>query len=83
MLDGVFTILWMHLGLAEEANPLLRPVLHQSALTFIVLKLGAVSGGTVFLWWRRWHPMAVAGIVASFLVYAAVFLHHLGGIAVH
>ena len=83
VLDGVLTILWTHLGLAEEANPLLRPVLRHSAIAFIVLKLGAVSGGTVFLWRRRCHPMAAAAIVGSFLAYFLVFLHHLGGITVH
>ncbi len=80
VLDGVLTILWVHLGLAEEANPLLRPVLRHSAIAFIVLKLGAVSGGTVFLWRRRCHPMAAAAIVGSFLAYYLVLLHHLGGI---
>ncbi len=83
VLDGVLTILWINLGLAKEANPLLRPVLRQSAVAFIVLKLGAVSGGTVFLWRRRCHPMAAVAIIGSFLVYYLVFLYHLGGITVH
>ena len=83
VLDGVLTILWIQLGLAEEANPLLRPVLRHSAIAFIVLKLGAVSSGTMFLWRRRCHPMAAAAIVGSFLAYSLVFLLHLGRIAVH
>jgi hypothetical protein len=79
-LDGILTLLWIQLGVAEEANLLLRPLLRHSALAFISLKLAAVSGGTVFLWRRRCHPMAAAAIVGSFLAYYLVFLHHLGGL---
>jgi hypothetical protein len=77
LVDAVLTLLWVHSGLAHEANPLLEQMVHQRAVVFVVVKLILVSTGVWLLWQRRQHPLAVVGLFASFLLYYGVLLHHL------
>ncbi len=77
LLDALFTLAWVRTGQAEEANALLRDLVNDQALAFIMAKLGLVSLGAIFLWRIRRRPLAVVAIFASFLVYYLVFLYHL------
>jgi len=75
--DGMFTLLWVRLGLATEANHLLRELVEQHAILFMTVKIGLVSLGSLILWSRRQRPTAVVAIFTAFVVYYAVLLYHL------
>ena len=75
--DAIFTLFWIRGGLALEANALMRDLVNEHALGFMLVKLALVSGGSWLLWKRRQHPTAVVAIFAVFLVYYAVLLYHL------
>jgi uncharacterized membrane protein YqjE len=77
LLDAVFTLFWVQSGLAEELNALLRDLVAERALAFVLAKLGLVSLGCVFLWRYRARPLAVVAIFLTFLIYYLVLLHHL------
>lgn len=77
LLDAIFTLWWVRLGLAEEANALLRDLVSERPLAFVLVKLGLVSLGAIFLWLRRQRAFAVIAIFAAFFIYYLVLLHHL------
>ena len=77
LLDAILTMLWVHTGLAQEANPLLKPIVYHHALLFITVKVALGSFGTWLLWQYRHRALAVIGTFSVFIAYYAVFLHHL------
>ena len=78
LLDAIFTLIWVNAGLAREANPLLAEIVHDHPVSFAVVKLGLVAGGSYLLWRNRFRPLAVIGIFAVFLVYYMLLLYHVG-----
>ena len=78
LLDAGLTVLWVHADLADEANPLIRHLVEEHPIVFVVAKMALVGLGTGLLWMRRHRPAAVVGIFAVFLVYYALLLYHLG-----
>jgi hypothetical protein len=78
LLDAVFTLTWVQLGVATEANVLLEGVLDGSAVAFMLVKLGLVSLGVELLWRQRRRPLAVVGLVLCFATYNALLVYHLG-----
>ena len=77
LLDAIFTLFWVRAGLAREANVLMRDLVNEHAVLFVVAKLSLVSLGSLILWRRRAHAGAVVGIFMIFLVYYFVLLYHL------
>ena len=77
LLDAVFTLVWVRAGLAREANALMRDLVNENAVLFVVVKLGLVSLGSLVLWQRRTHAAAVVAIFVVFLVYYLILLYHL------
>jgi hypothetical protein len=77
LLDAVLTIFWVHTGLADEANPLLHPLVHHHAGLFIAMKITLGAVGAWLLWQHRHRAFAVIGVFAVFTAYYAVFLQHL------
>ena len=77
LLDAVFTLVWVRAGLAREANALMRDLVNEHAVLFVVVKLGLVSLGSLVLWRRRTHAAAVVAIFVVFLVYYFILLYHL------
>jgi hypothetical protein len=78
LLDAVFTLTWVQLGVATEANVLLSHVLDASAVAFVLVKIGLVSLGVELLWRQRRRPLAVLGLVICFLAYNVLLVYHLG-----
>ena len=76
-LDATLTYLWVSLGLASEANPLLRNLIEESPLLFFLTKFALVTLGVWLLWRNRMRASAVVGIFAAFLVYYWILLYHL------
>ena len=77
-LDAAFTLLWVNAGLADEANFLLRNLVNNHPLLFVVTKFALVLAGTYILWRNRYNKYAVGGLFLAFLVYYALLLYHLG-----
>jgi Domain of unknown function (DUF5658) len=80
LIDAMFTLVYTHLGLAQEANPLLQQVLAESPLRFMLIKLGLVSLGVALLWRARHRRTAVIGLVASGAMYSWLILYHLSAV---
>jgi hypothetical protein len=77
LLDAVFTLLWVRAGFAREANALMRDLVNEHAVLFVVTKLGLVSLGSTLLWRWRQRAGAVVAIFLAFLAYYLVVLYHL------
>jgi hypothetical protein len=77
LLDGVFTLIWVeHFG-AGEWNVMMRDLVYESPLLFMLVKLTLVSLGTLFLWRNRSNALAVISLFVAFFAYYLVFLFHL------
>jgi hypothetical protein len=77
LLDALFTLIWVRAGLAREANALMRTLVNEHAVAFVVLKLGLVGAGSWLLWTLRERAAAVVAIFVAFLVYYVLLLYHL------
>jgi len=76
VLDGAFTIAFLGLGVAEEANPLMRLAYEQSPLGFMLLKLSVVHAGIGLLWVGRGALAARVALWASVALYAGIVGYH-------
>jgi len=77
LLDAVFTLIWVQYFEAGELNFLLRGLVENNPLLFMVSKLSLVSLGTLFLWRQRSNSLAVMGLWIAFLSYLTILLVHL------
>ena len=77
LIDAIFTLFWVKAGLATEANVLLQRTVNEHPIAFVTIKLTLVSLGSLLLWKRRDHPLAVVGSFVVFLVYYYLLLYHL------
>lgn len=80
LIDALFTIVYTHVGMATESNPLMLQVLSASPVVFMLAKLGLVSLGVLLLWRLRHRRSAVAGLVAVSGAYVMLFLYHLSAV---
>jgi Domain of unknown function (DUF5658) len=76
--DAVFTLFWVHAGMADEGNLLLRELVYDHPLLFVAAKMTLVALGAALLWMRRHRAAAVVAIFGVFLVYYVLLLYHLG-----
>jgi hypothetical protein len=77
LLDGVLTLVWIALGTASEANPLLAQLAHQQPVLFMGVKTALVALGSLLLWRHRKRRAAVVAIFVCFLAYYFLLLYHL------
>ena len=77
LLDAVLTLVWVHAGIAEEANLLLAHVLEKSSVGFVLVKMSLVSLGLILLWQQRSRLLARAGFAVALFAYSALFVYHL------
>lgn len=82
LLDGLFTLAFLQLALAEELNPLMRAAWNDSPLTFMALKLGVVQLGVWILWLHEELRIVRLAVLLAFGLYAGVVLYHLSFLAV-
>lgn len=78
IVDVWCTVLWVRMGIASEANPLLAPLLEHSDWSFITVKMGVVCAGLGFLWQHRDIALVRIGLAVCTAVYASLALYHLG-----
>ena len=77
LLDGLFTLLFLQLGLAEELNPLMRLAYEGSPLSFMALKLGIVHFGVFVLCLHRDLRLAKVALGVGALFYTGIVAYHL------
>lgn len=83
VVDAILTLIWIFMGFAEEANPLMALLLDVHPVLFVLGKLTLVGLGTIVLWRLRRRAAAVVAIFAVFLTYYAIILYHLKAMNVH
>lgn len=76
-LDAVMTLLWVNLGVADEANVLWARLVHELPLVFVIAKLLVVSVGIGVLYHLRRHRLASVGLGLCAGAYVAVSAWHL------
>jgi hypothetical protein len=78
--DAVFTLLYVHTGLAREANPFMESALGGGSVTFMITKLALVSLGVLLL--VRLHPRRAAsiGLIGAAVAYSTLFVYHLSAV---
>ena len=76
--DAVFTLFWVHTGIATEANVLLSDLVERKAVMFALVKMALVSFGVLLLWRHRQRPLATFGIALVCIAYNGLFAYHLG-----
>ena len=78
--DAVFTLVYVHTGLAREGNPFMASALGSGSLAFMTVKLALVSLGVLLLVRLRARPAASAALVAAAIAYSTLFVYHLTGV---
>ncbi|WP_224249685.1 DUF5658 family protein [Hyalangium gracile] len=81
LLDGLFTLTFLQLDVAEELNPLMRVAYESSPLVFMVSKLIIVNAGLTLLCLHRTLRASRLAIRAGALIYAIINVYHLAFLA--
>lgn len=77
LLDGLFTLTFLQLDVAEELNPLMREAYEFSPMLFMVAKLIIVNAGLALLCVHRAMRASVLAIRAGAVIYAVINVYHL------
>ncbi|HLL06417.1 MAG TPA: DUF5658 family protein [Myxococcaceae bacterium] len=77
LLDGLFTLTFLQLDVAEELNPLMREAYEFSPMLFMVAKLIIVNAGLTLLCLHRAMRASVLAIRAGAVIYAVINVYHL------
>jgi len=77
LVDALFTLGFIELGAATEANPLMALLLASGPVTFMIGKLTLVSMGVLLLWRYRARRSAICGLVCATTVYIALCIYHM------
>jgi len=76
--DALFTLVFLQLHLAEEANPLMRAAYEGSPVLFLAVKLLLVHAGALLLWVHRAFAVARTALVVAICLYAVIAAYHCG-----
>lgn len=77
LLDGIFTLVFLQMGVAQELNPLMRMAYEVSPLVFMLVKVGVVELGVLVLLMHRQYRFARWALNAGAFLYAAIVVYHL------
>ena len=78
LFDAICTYIWVTLGYAEEANPLMDYIISIHPPSFILYKVIMVSLGVLLLWRLREKLFCRIATIPATIVYAAVGVIHTG-----
>ncbi|QRK05008.1 hypothetical protein F0U60_19675 [Archangium minus] len=81
LLDGLFTLTFLQLDVAEELNPLMRMAYEHSPLAFMASKLAIVSLGLTLLCLHRSMRISQRAIQAGAALYTVIDIYHLAFLA--
>ena len=76
LIDAVFTLGFVELGAATEANPIMEILLSSGPVLFVIGKMGLVSLGVVLLWRFRHVKAALVGLITTTGVYSVLCAYH-------
>jgi len=79
LFDAVATLTWINLGLAEEANPLMEPLISYCPSCFVAVKMAIVFLVCLFLWKERENSYALLASKIVFAAYTVLALWHMVG----
>lgn len=77
LFDGLFTLFFLQLAVAEELNPLMRAAYEQSPMVFMGSKMLVVNAGLLLLCLHRRMRASRLAIRAGAAVYACINVYHL------
>ncbi|HEX8440455.1 DUF5658 family protein [Archangium sp.] len=77
LLDGLFTLTFLQLDVAEELNPLMRLAYEHSPLAFMAVKVTIVSLGLSLLCLHRSMRISQRAIQAGAALYVVIDVYHL------
>jgi hypothetical protein len=81
LLDGLFTLTFLQLEVAEELNPLMRIAYEHSPLAFMAIKVTIVSLGLTLLCLHRSMQLSQRAIQAGAALYVVIDVYHLAFLA--
>ena len=76
LFDAICTFIWVTMGYAEEANPLMDYIISTHPPMFILYKVTIVSLGVLLLWRLRDQAFCRIATVPALAVYVAVGIIH-------
>lgn len=74
--DALFTLVFLQLHLAEEANPLMRAAYAGSPALFLATKLTLVHSGALLLWLNRAFAIARLALAVAVCLYLVIVVYH-------
>ncbi len=77
LLDGLFTLTFLQMEVAEELNPLMRVAYEHSPLAFMAVKVTIVSLGLTLLCLHRSMRISQRAIQAGAALYCVIDVYHL------
>jgi hypothetical protein len=77
ILDLIFTVIWVYLDVATEANFILKPLLEVSKFKFCIFKIILFTTCLAFLYYHRDKPLANFGLFFSFAIYSLIVIYHI------
>jgi hypothetical protein len=80
LVDAIFTLAWIHSGLANEGNPLMDQALSGGPVGFMIIKLSLVSLGVSLLWRLRHRRAAHVAMMATAAAYGSLCVYHLAAV---
>ena len=81
-LDAILTLVWIKVGFATEANPIMDAVMKIHPGLFVLAKVALVSACLGILWATRHKALARFCSVFGFSVYSMIIVYHVvGGVA--
>ena len=81
-LDAILTLVWIQVGFATEANPIMDAVMKIHPGLFVLAKVALVSACLGILWTARHKALARFCTTFGFSVYSMVIVYHVvGGVA--
>jgi Domain of unknown function (DUF5658) len=81
LLDGLFTLTFLQMDVAEELNPLMRVAYEHSPLSFMAVKVTIVSLGLTLLCLHRSLKISQRAIQAGAALYCVIDVYHLAFLA--
>ena len=79
LFDAIATLTWLDLGFAEEANPLMAPLIAYCPYCFVAIKMGLVLLVCWFLWRERENDYSFLASKIVFSAYTLLALWHMIG----
>lgn len=81
LLDGLFTLAFLQLGVAQEVNPVMRLAYVAGPGVFMAVKLGVVDLGMLLLALHREYRFARWALSGGAILYAGIVVYHLSFLA--